>query len=85
MDTADGKFTITPPVKNGEDFPSIIDIVASLWVNAFAEGVFLHKTAIGVEMLGGIILGRANFIPEFQPTDPCPEYKDVSIFSNKNQ
>lgn len=84
MDTADGKFTITPPVKNGEDFPSIIDIVASLWVNAFAEGVFLHKTAIGVEMLGGIILGRANFIPEFQPTDPCPEYKDVSIFSNKS-
>lgn len=84
MDTADGKFTITPPVKNGEDFPSIIDIVASLWVNAFAEGVFLHKTAIGVEMLGGIILGRANFIPEFQPTDQCPEYKDVSIFSNKS-
>ena len=84
MDTADGKFTITPPVKNGEDFLSIIDIVASLWVNAFAEGVFLHKTAIGVEMLGGTILGRANFIPEFQPTDQCPEYKDVSIFSNKS-
>lgn len=84
METTDGEYTITPPVKNCEDFPSIIDIIASLWVNAFAEGVFLHKTAIGVDMLGGTILGRANFIPEFQPTDLCPEYKDISIFSNKS-
>lgn len=84
MDTADGEYTITPPVKNCKDFPSIVDIFASLWVNAFAEGVFLHKTAIGVDILGSTILERTNFIPEFQPTDQCSEYKDVSIFSNKS-